>query len=387
MIFFLSLTILSLIIWIYLLLFRGQFWRASQRLPALTAEVPSPKVSIIIPARNEADILPITLKSLLEQNYSGELCLILVDDNSNDGTAQIAQTIAKELNKEDRLKIISGQPLPKRWTGKLWAMQQGFKALSDDYEYILLTDADIQHDPDNLQQLVEKAQKDDLALVSLMVSLRCQSAWEKLLIPAFVFFFAKLYPFAWVNDPTNPTAAAAGGCILIRYDILKSIGGLEILKEALIDDCTLAQVVKKNSSNSKIWLGLSQTTSSLRPYDSLESIWSMVSRTAFTQLNYSGFLLLGTLLGMVIVYLVPIISLLLGIFTSNLILIILGALTYTLLSLAYLPTILLYRLSPLRALSLPIVALFYTLMTFDSAWQHWQGSGGAWKGRVYSDKV
>ena len=381
---------LSLIIWIFLLLFWGQFWRANQRLEINNTNLPHyPSICAIIPARNEADVLSISLKSLLNQKYSGEFSIILIDDQSTDKTGEVAQEIANNLNQSERLKVILGKPLPVGWSGKLWAMEQGIQTVKNQGlspDYFLFTDADIEHHSSNLKELVTKAEKENLALTSLMVLLRCDSFWEKFLIPAFVFFFQKLYPFPWVNNPQNKMAAAAGGCILLRRDRLEEIGSIPSLREALIDDCTLAQKIKGLSTPENpttIWLGLTEKTKSLRPYDSLDTIWTMIARTAYTQLNYSPFLLLGTVLGMSLVYLAAPIILLLGIYLKSSNLIIITSLTWFLMAIAYLPTLRLYKLSPLWSLSLPIIALFYNLMTIDSALRHWRGQGGGWKGRVY----
>jgi hopene-associated glycosyltransferase HpnB len=351
-----------------------------------------PSVCAVIPARNEADVLPISLKSLLTQDYPGEFTIILVDDQSNDGTGEVAQKIAQTAEQSNRLIVISGEPLIPGWSGKLWAMEQGFcqaKKQNLDPDYFLFTDADIEHHSTNLKELITKSEQENLALTSLMVKLRCDSFWEQFLIPAFVFFFQKLYPFPWVNNPKNKMAAAAGGCIVIRRDILEKIGGIEIVRQALIDDCSLAAAVKanlqKNSATTEqgIWLGLSEKTLSLRPYDSLDTIWNMVARTAYTQLYYSPFLLIGTLLGMVLVYLVAPLSIILGLIMSNILILGLGLMTLLLMTISYVPTLNLYALSPLWGLTLPMIGLLYSLMTLDSAIRHWQGKGGAWKGRVY----
>jgi hopene-associated glycosyltransferase HpnB len=386
----LTIATLLLMIWIFLLLFWGQFWRADQRLELNNIDLPSyPSICAIIPARNEADVLPVSLKSLLNQDYSGQFSIILIDDQSTDKTGEVAQNIANQLNQSDRLNIISGQPLPVGWSGKLWAMEQGIQFVKNQGlspDYFLFTDADIEHHSTNLKELVTKAEKEDLALTSLMVLLRCDSFWEKFLIPAFVFFFQKLYPFPWVNNPQNKMAAAAGGCILLRRDRLEEIGSIPSLREALIDDCTLAQKIKGLStpnSPTAIWLGLTEKTKSLRPYDSLDTIWHMIARTAYTQLNYSPFLLLGTVLGMSLVYLAAPVILLLGFYLESRNLMIMSSLTWFLMAIAYLPTLRLYKLSPLWSLSLPIIALFYNLMTIDSALRYWRGKGGGWKGRVY----
>jgi hopene-associated glycosyltransferase HpnB len=417
----LVLVSISLLIWLGLLGLRGQFWQTdpvleqmskpqsnsqpkSNSQPQATAS-PSPAfrppaICAIVPARNEAELLPITLRSLLQQTYPGVFQVMLVDDHSTDDTAEVARQTAATVAKTP-FQVIRAQPLPVGWSGKLWAMQQGVQAAGAEFDYLLLTDADIHHDPANLERLVEQAVMQDLDLASVMVRLRCESFWEQLLIPAFVFFFAKLYPFRWVNDPHKTTAAAAGGCILIRRTALEAIGGLNTIRQALIDDCALAQAIKQtvgkqeiaaqnqnseeNASNhsGRIWLGLSDQTCSLRLYPSLQTIWDMVARTAFTQLRYSWPLLVGTVAGMSLVYLMPILGLLLGIILGDTGLIMIGLAGWLLMSLAYLPMVQFYRCSPLFAGSLPLIALLYTLMTVDSALRYWQGSGGAWKGRVY----
>ncbi|MFM6191055.1 MAG: glycosyltransferase [Planktothrix sp.] len=408
----LILTLFSLIIWIILLLFRGNFWKADQKLPQVQQPLCNyPNVTVIVPARNEAALIETSLRSLLNQNYPGSYSIILVDDQSQDKTADIAQETAKTLNKIDSLKIITSQPLPAGWTGKLWAMEQGVKStqqLINPPDYILFTDADIEHYSQNLKQLVEKAETEKLELVSLMVLLRCQSFWEKLLIPAFVFFFQKLYPFSWVNHPQSQLAAAAGGCILIRRNALTRIGGLQILKQALIDDCSLAQAVKLTPQEEEerkpitpgfsikcfifpftskfytpIWLGLTETTHSLRPYPNLASIWDMVARTAFSQLNFSIILLGLTLMGMILIYLMFPLSLIWGILHQNVFIMILAILTGLLMQISYYPTLKLYHLSPIWGLTLPLIGCLYLLMTLDSALQYWQGKGGNWKGRTY----
>lgn len=378
---------LSLAIWLFLLLFWGNFWRADQRIADDTNQIETypeiyPTVWAVVPARDEAEAIALSLTSLLSQNYSGKFSVVLVDDNSSDRTREIAQARADKLGKRENLKIIAGQPLAEGWKGKLWAMQQGIEyAQAQAPDYILFTDADIKHDPDNLTQLVTKAETENLDLVSLMVLLRCQSFWEKLLIPAFVFFFQKLYPFPWVNNPNKSMAAAAGGCVLISNQALSSIGGIAAIKDALIDDCSLAQAVKSQGNN--IWLGLSQTTISLRGYDSLTVIWKTIARTAYTQLNYSPLLLTGTLIGMTLVYLVAPIYLIVGILTNNWLVVAICTLTWLLMTCAYIPTIKLYKLSIIWALWLSAIAFLYTLMTIDSAVKYYQGKGGAWKGRTY----
>ncbi|RCJ37652.1 glycosyl transferase family 2 [Nostoc punctiforme NIES-2108] len=388
--------LLSLTIWLGLLCFWGQFWRTDQQLEVTETQLESlPVVCAVVPARNEAELIPTSLRSLLLQDYPGSLNVFLVDDRSTDRTANFAEGVAHAVGKPQQLHIISGESLPPGWSGKLWAVEQGINSASKFApDYFLLTDADIEHDPGNLRRLVAKAVQEDLDMVSVMVRLRCESFWEKLLIPAFVFFFQKLYPFRWVNNPNNPTAAAAGGSILIAREALERIGGIQVIRQALIDDCALAKAVKKSGgqgdrennpmlSQGRIWLGLSSLTRSLRPYDSLATIWDMVARSAYTQLNYSPLLLLGTLLGMPLIYLAPPICVILGAVWSNWAIALTGILGWLLMTFAYYPTIRFYKCSPWFALSLPAIAFLYTLMTLDSALRHWQGRGGAWKGRVY----
>ncbi|MBD2678242.1 MULTISPECIES: glycosyltransferase [Nostoc] len=415
-----GLMLLSLTIWLGLLCFWGQFWRLDQQLEVRETRLKSlPVVCAVVPARNEAELIPISLRSLLLQDYPGSLDVFLVDDRSTDGTANFAQGVAYALGKSEQLHIISGEPLPPGWSGKLWAVEQGIKNASKlTPDYYFLTDADIEHDASNLCRLVAKAEQENLDLVSVMVRLRCESFWEKLLIPAFVFFFQKLYPFRWVNNPKNPTAAAAGGSILIRKEALERIGGIQVIRQALIDDCALAGAVKRSvkveeedtgtrgredaeifsfpasprlpismsSPTGRIWLGLSTLTRSLRPYNSLATIWDMVARTAYTQLNYSPLLLLGTLVGMSLIYLVPPVGLILGVIWSNWGILFTGLFAWLLMTLAYYPTIRFYKCSFWLAFSLPAIAFLYTLMTLDSALRHWQGRGGNWKGRVYPNE-
>ncbi|MEI1376065.1 glycosyltransferase [Nostoc sp. UHCC 0926] len=404
----LGLMLLSLTIWLGLLGFWGQFWRTDQQLEVTETQLESlPVVCAVVPARNEAQLLPTSLRSLLLQDYPGSFNVFLVDDRSTDRTANFAEGVAHAVGKPQQLHIISGELLPPGWSGKLWAVEQGIKSASKFApDYFLLTDADIEHDPGNLRRLVAKAVQEDLDLVSVMVRLRCESFWEKLLIPAFVFFFQKLYPFRWVNNPNNSTAAAAGGSILIAREALERIGGIQVIRQALIDDCVLAKAVKKSGgvgsrgageqgdkgdnhapcpipSQGRIWLGLSSLTRSLRPYDSLATIWDMVARTAYTQLNYSPLLLLGTLVGMPLIYLAPPVCVILGAVWSNWAIALTGLFGWLLMTFAYYPTIRFYKCSPWFAFSLPAIAFLYTLMTLDSALRHWQGRGGAWKGRVY----
>ena len=375
----------SLIIWLWLLIFWGGFWRADRRLDAAEQMLSAyPTVWAVVPARNEAEAIATSLTSLLNQDYPGNFSVVSIDDHSSDRTSEIALATAKKLDKNTSLKILSGKPLAEGWKGKLWAMHQGIEYAQQQLptpDYFLFTDADIKHDLNNLTQLVTKAETEDLELVSLMVRLKCASFWEKLLIPAFIFFFQKLYPFSWVNNSRKTIAAAAGGCILISNQALTDIGGIAAIKAALIDDCSLAKAVKSQSKN--IWLGLSETTLSLREYDRLKTIWDTIARTAYTQLNYSPLLLIGTVIGMILTYLAAPISLGYGILYHSWLMISISLLTWLLMAIAFLPTIRLYNLSIVWALSLPAIALLYTLMTIDSAIKYYQGKGGSWKGRTY----
>jgi hopene-associated glycosyltransferase HpnB len=391
----LLISLISGIIWIGLLLFRGKFWLCNQQLNNdnnnnLTLNS-YPSVCAIIPARNEEEVIAISLESLLKQNYLGKFSLILINDQSTDKTEIIAKDTQIKINSPHNLNIISGIPLEKGWSGKLWAVNQGInytKNLDNLPDYFLLTDADIQHNPNNLTALIYKAETEKLALVSSMVKLKCESFWEKLLIPAFIYFFQKLYPFSWVNNINKKMSAAAGGCILIRRDILESIGGISCVKNALIDDCSLAQYVKNYLQNNQtkykgIWLGLDENTISLRSYNSLKPIWDMVARTAYTQLNYSFLLLIGTVLAMTLIYLIPPLTIVIGIILHNTPIFLISLLTYLLITVSYFPTIKLYNCALIYSFTLPAIAFLYTLMTIDSAIKHWQGKGGAWKGRVY----
>lgn len=389
----LGLVIVVAVVWVSLLTVWGQFWRADQRLEEqadlalLKTETleTGPTVAVVIPARNEAELIGRALRSHFTQSYVGSVHVVLVDDQSTDETGAIAAQTAQELKESTRLTILSGKPLPPGWTGKLWAMEQGFRHLQQQQkspDYVLFTDADIEHHLHSVQQLVTQAETKKLDLVSLMVRLRCQSFWEKLLIPAFIFFFQMLYPFPWVNDLNKKTAAAAGGCALIRFSALERIDGLQAIRQALIDDCALGAAVK---SGGPIWLGLSEKTHSLRPYPDLQSIWQMVTRSAYTQLNYSPWLLIGTVFGMALVYWVPPLGFVVGLALGKDLTALIGLAGWLMMAWAYWPTLKLYGGSPLLALALPLIALLYTLMTIDSARRHWVGEGGAWKGRVYSD--
>jgi len=377
-------SLAALLVWIGLLLGRGGFWRADQKLDitGATWEEAEPVVAII-PARDEVHTIGRTVHSLLRQDYPGALDVIVVDDNSTDGTAGAALSAAEREDEKAALHVIQGQPLPAGWSGKLWAVHQGLehaRAVAPAARYVLLTDAEIEHNPGNLSRLVARAFRESRLLVSLMVRLRCVSGWEKLLIPAFVFFFQKLYPFPRVNDPRRRAAGAAGGCMLVRRDALDAIGGVEAIKDALIDDCALARRLKAHGS---IWLGLATRTRSLRRYEDQGEIWRIVTRTAFTQLGYSALALGGLMAFMVLTYVWPPLAVVWGLATGDAVTAGFGLLAWGLMAVAYWPTLKVYHMARWRALTLPLAALLYSAMTLDSARRHWMGQGRAWKGRVY----
>ncbi len=377
----LVLTGLSLAFWAGLIGFRGGFWRADQRLPDIPPDLRDwPGIVCVIPARNEAQTIAGTVGSLMEQDYPGPVTVIVVDDNSDDGTAGAAASGVA--GAEDRLTVVAGKALPPGWSGNLWAVNQGLLTADERHPeapYVLLTDADIVHGRDSLRRLVAKAETGGLDLVSLMVLLRCEGFWERFLIPAFVFFFQILFPFPWVNDPSRSTAAA-GGCMLVRRSALTRAGGVAAIRDRLIDDCALAGEIKKRGA---IWLGLTTRVRSERRYDSLSEIWHMVSRTAFEQLGNSPFLLVGTVAGMGLAYLVPPLAGF-GLLGGGWIVAAAGLIAWWgLMGTAYAPTLKLYGLSRGWGLMLPLAALLFTLMTVSSALGYWLGRGGAWKGRHY----
>jgi hopene-associated glycosyltransferase HpnB len=369
---FIALGGLVAAIWAYLLLGRGFFW--STRLAA-PAPGPSryPRVVAVIPARNEAEGVGRAVASLLDQDYLGDFSLVLVDDHSNDGTAEVARAATR--GREDRLAIVAARSLPAGWTGKLWALSEGVRQIASPPDLYLFTDADIAHHRSNLRELVARLETERRDIVSLMVKLHCESFAEKFLIPPFVFFFALLYPFSWSNNPHRATAAAAGGCVLLRRSAYERIGGYAAIKGQLIDDCALASAVKR--SGGSIWLGLTEGTESLRRYPDIVDIWNMVARTAYTQLGYSPLLLLGTVLGLVFTYIAPVLLLFAGGVAP-----LLGLATWLTMAAVYVPMLRFYGRSLLWAPLLPAAASVYLGATIASAWRHWRGRGGEWKGRV-----
>jgi hopene-associated glycosyltransferase HpnB len=375
-------------IWFYLLLFRGRFWLELPK-PAVSAAPESwPAVAAVVPARNEAGVVGQAVGALLRQDYPAPFRVILVDDNSEDGTAAEARAAAAAAGAGDRLTVLSGKRLAQGWTGKMWAVHQGLGALEKampSAQYVLLTDADIEHGPGSLRNLVARACAGDAKagrykLVSLMARLRTDTFAEKALIPAYVFFFQMLYPFAWINDPKSRMAGAAGGCMLVERKALKAAGGIAAIKDALIDDCALGRVMKKQGP---IWLGLADNVSSLRGYPAWRDIWMLIARSAFTQLNHSALLLIGCVLGMVFTYLLAPILTADGNAGSRG----LGVMAWAMMTLSYLPTLYYYRRSVLWAPFLPLIAIFYLLATIDSARRHWLGRGGEWKGRMQAKKT
>jgi hopene-associated glycosyltransferase HpnB len=379
--------------WTYLLAFHGGFWRTSQRLPpgpglARTDPVAWPAVTAVVPARNEAAVLPATLPSLLAQDYPGRFRVILVDDDSDDGTAQVAEKLAAASAQPavDLLRLVPAGPRPDGWAGKVWAMNSGLAAAGQP-DYVLFTDADIGYAPGTLTGLVRAAASGGYGLVSQMALLRTETAWERLIVPAFVYFFAQLYPFRRVNRPRARTAAAAGGCMLVRREALAAAGGLAMISGARIDDVALGRLLK--GSGARCWLGLTTGVLSRRPYPDLAGLWDMVARSAYTQLRYSPLLLAGTLAGLAWLYLLPPAAAIAGLAaaaagsgTAALAAAGAGLAGWALLTASYVPMQRLYGLSAARALVLPFAAALYGAMTFDSARRHWSGRGGEWKGRT-----
>lgn len=381
-------TSVAVLAWVFLLFGRHGFWRAEPRLEQQSAAgEDAPPVAVVIPARDEAETIGTALGSLLAQDYSGRLDLIVVDDQSSDGTAAIVDALIPDASPRRTLARITSTDRPSGWSGKLWAIKAGLDHLdrcAGAPAILLLTDADIAHDPANLSALLKKMVNERRDLVSVMVRLRNQSFWERLLIPPFVFFFQMLYPFAAVNRADLPTAAAAGGCMLLRRDALRDAGGIEAIKGALIDDVALGRLIKtRPSGRGRIWLGHAERTVSLRVYAGLPSIWQMVVRTADIQLDHSLFNLAGTVAGMGVIYLAAPLAVLAWPFHQENVLGFLGVLGWLMMSAAFQPTLKLYQTSVLWAATFPLAALLYTAMTIDSARRFRQGKGGIWKGRDF----
>jgi len=371
-----------LAIWLYLLVGRGSFWLAGERDDEPpSAEGPWPAINAIVPARDEAESVGETIASLLRQDYPGEFTVILVDDQSRDATARVARDAAASLGADERLTVLSGRALPSGWTGKLWAQHQGVELAGRaprPASYLLFTDADIVYAPDALRGLVARARSGGYVLASLMAKLRCRSLAERMFVPAFIFFFQMLYPFAWANDPRRATAAAAGGCMLVRRDTLREAGGMAAIRGALIDDCALAKALK---AHGPIWIGLTERVHSIRAYPAVDDIRRMVSRTAYAQLRYSPLLLAGTVIGLALTYLAPVA---LAIFAGG-VARDLGIAAWLLLAFAFQPTLRFYGVSAFWGLALPLIAAIYMAFTVDSAYQHARGRGGMWKGRAQAN--
>jgi len=382
----------SALAWLYLVAGHGGYWRTSEWLPRVAAgPAVWPDVVAVVPARNETEMLPATLPALLGQEYPGTLSVIVVDDGSSDGTGEVAAKLGAESARP--LRVISGDPPPdgERWAGKVWAMAQGLRAaVPSQPGYVVFTDADIAWEAHTLRRLVAAAEGDDRDLVSQMALLRTATGWERVVVPAFVYFFAQLYPFRRVNVPGSRTAAAAGGCMLIRRGALEKAGGLAPIRGALIDDVAMGRMIKRQRG--RCWLGVTRQVVSVRPYPRLASLWQMVARSAYTQLRYSPAVLAGTLIGLLFLYALPPAGAITGLAavlaggdgTTEAAVLTLGAglAGWALMSLSFVPVLRLYRLSPLRAPGLPLVALLYAAMTADSARRHYAGRGAEWRGRT-----
>jgi hopene-associated glycosyltransferase HpnB len=388
------LGIITLAIWLHLFFGRGWFWRVRK----LDADAPAentltewPSVMAVVPARNEAETIGRVVTSLIEQDYAGQLSLTVVDDHSDDATATIARQSAEAGGAVKRVRIVSASALAAGWTGKVWALNEGVSsgsvtdsgspgAAAETPSFYWFTDADVIHAPDTLLRLVMHAERDKLDLASLMVLLQAKTLPERALIPAFLYFFLMLYPPQWIADDELSTAGAAGGCILLKREALARIGGLAAIRGEVIDDCALARAVK--AGGGRVWMGLTRKSTSLRAYGTFAEIRDLISRTAFTQLRYSALLLAGTLAGMFLTYVAPIVLLFAHDSTART----LGFASWLLMSLSFLPTVRFYRLSPLWAPFLPVSALFYTYATWLSAVRYWMGKGGQWKGRAQAPK-
>lgn len=359
----------SLAIWLWLVFAHGGFWLARER-DTTVSSAPErwPSVVAVVPARDEAEVIARSVRSLAAQDYPGEFRVIVVDDNSRDGTADVVGSLGS-----DRVSVLAGKPLPAGWTGKLWAVAQGIGSAGTP-DWLWLTDADIEHAPDTLASLARRGEADGRVLISLMAKLRCDTLAERALIPAFVFFFQLLYPFAWVNRP-GPTAGAAGGCMLVRREALACAGGIGAIRGALIDDCALGALMKRQGP---IWLGLTDRSRSIRPYGRAGDVAAMIARSAYAQLHYSPARLAGTLLGLALVYLAPPALALFGGGIARA----LGLAAWALMAMSFQPMLRFYQRSPLWGVALPGIAVFYAGCTLQSASAHCRGRGGMWKGRA-----
>ncbi|MFF3151963.1 glycosyltransferase [Streptomyces sp. NPDC057910] len=375
-------ALLSLVVWLWLLLGQGFFWRTDQRLPPRAELKDWPDVAVVVPARDEAEVLPLSLPSLLAQDYPGRARVFLVDDGSSDGTGELARSLAEQHPGLPLTVVAPGEPEP-GWTGKLWALRQGMAlARADEPEYLLLTDADIAHRPDSLRELVAAARGGGFDLVSQMARLRVASGWERLIVPAFVYFFAQLYPFRWINARRPRATAAAGGCVLLRTEAAERARIPQAVHQAVIDDVSVARAVR--GSGGRVWLGLADRVDSVRPYPGLADLWRMVSRSAYAQLRHSPPVLLGTVAGLALVYLAPPLTFAAGLAGGSPAAAWAGGLAWLVMTGTYVPMLRYYRQPLVLAPTLPFTALLYLLMTVDSAVQHYRGRGAAWKGRTYA---
>lgn len=364
--------------WLYLTLGHGRFWWPVPRIAPERPLQKWPSVAVVVPARDEAALVGHTVRGLLGQDYPGEFRVVVVDDRSGDGTGEIAGRAADGSAAD--LVVVSGQPTPAGWTGKVWALEQGRIQVGSP-DYLLLTDADIEHPPHSLRRLVSQAETEDLDMVSLMAKLRVHTPWERLLVPAFVYFFAQLFPFSWVRATGRRTAAAAGGCVLVRRVALERAGAFASVSDAVIDDVSLAGALK--STGSRLWLGFADDVRSVRPYEGLGDLWCMVARSAFTQLRYSPLLLLGTVVGLAFVFLLPVAGVATGLSLGSPLVTGLAAASWVAMALSYAPMLRYYGVRTGGALLLPVTAALYSAMTVDSARRHLLGTGVAWKGQEY----
>jgi hopene-associated glycosyltransferase HpnB len=365
----------SAVVWLGLVAAHGRFWTTGVRLPRRPAPADWPEVAVLVPARDEAAVLPETLPTLLEQRYPGRLRVVLVDDGSTDGTGHLARSLAG--GRPVPLEVVEGEPRPAGWAGKVWAQQQAYRHAGE-AAWLLLTDADIAHPPDGVAALVAAALADRRDAVSLMARLRVCTGWERLVVPAFVYFFAQLYPFRRVAS--GRVAAAAGGCVLVRRAALEAAGGFAAVRDAVIDDVALAGALHR--AGARLWLGLADRVRSVRPYPRLADLWQMVARSAYTQLRRSPLLLAGTVLGLLVVYVAPVAACVAGLAAGRPVAAVAGGLAWLLMTASYLPQVRYAGQPAVLALTLPFVAVLYLLMTLDSARRHHRGRGAAWKGRT-----